>query len=120
MAVAPFAGRQFNNEYRAIRTSRYTYVRKLDGPWLLYDDVKDPCQLDNLAAKPENAALCNELDRRLKAQLKKIGDDFRPARAHIEEWGYNVRPGDSLSYAPDAKPQTPHRQATAKPAKSEP
>ena len=59
MGVSPFAharSMDTNKEYRAIRTDRYTYVRHLEGPWLLFDDVKDPNQLDNLVAKPECAA----------------------------------------------------------------
>ena len=57
MAVAPFAGRGFNKEYRALRTRRYTYVRGLEGPWLLFDDQQDPHQLDNLIDRPEFASL---------------------------------------------------------------
>ena len=55
MGVAPFAGRGFNKEYRAFRTGRYTYVRGLEGPWLLFDDQQDPNQLDNLIDRPEFA-----------------------------------------------------------------
>ena len=39
------------------RTSRYTYVRSLEGPWLLFDDQQDPYQMDNLVDGPEYAAL---------------------------------------------------------------
>ncbi|MCX6732905.1 MAG: sulfatase-like hydrolase/transferase, partial [Candidatus Roizmanbacteria bacterium] len=35
-------------EYRGIRTENYTYVRDLKGPWLLFDCVNDPFQLNNL------------------------------------------------------------------------
>ena len=35
-------------EYRGLRTIRYTYVRTLEGPWLLYDNRQDPYQQDNL------------------------------------------------------------------------
>jgi len=38
-------------EYRAVRTSRYTYVRNLDGPWMLFDDEQDPWQMNNLVGK---------------------------------------------------------------------
>ncbi|MCB1212136.1 MAG: sulfatase, partial [Verrucomicrobiales bacterium] len=60
--IAPFAhlgpeGAQNNRGYRAIRTSRYTYVRDRDGPWLLYDDEVDPFQMNNLVNKPESAAM---------------------------------------------------------------
>jgi len=111
MAVAPFAGRGFNKEYRAIRTRRYTYVRGLEGPWLLFDDQQDPDQLENLIDRPEFAALRADLDARLQAQLKKIGDDFRPAAHYVAAWGYELAPHGSVSYAPGAKVQSPRRTA---------
>ena len=110
MGVAPFAGSGFNKEYRAIRTSRYTYVRDLQGPWLLFDDEKDPYQLRNLATVPECAALCRQFDDRLQAVLRTIGDPFRPAAYYIKQWGLKVAPGNSISYAPGAQPQTPQRR----------
>jgi len=110
MGVAPFAGSGFNKEYRAIRTGQYTYVRDLQGPWLLFDDEKDPYQLKNLVAAPEYATLCRQLDDRLQATLRKIGDPFRPAAYYIKQWGLKVAPGDSISYAPGAQAQTPQRQ----------
>lgn len=109
MAVAPFAGRGFNREYRAIRTCRYTYVRGLEGPWLLFDDRQDPHQLENLIERPEWASLRADLDSRLQAQLKKIGDDFRPAPHYIDAWGYELAPHGSVSYAPGARVQSPRR-----------
>jgi arylsulfatase A-like enzyme len=115
MGVSPFVARDFVKEYRAIRTDRYTYVRSLDGPWLLFDDQKDPYQMDNLVAKPESSALCKELDARLQVQLRKIGDDFQPARYYIDRWGYKVAPGSSVPYAGrELQPQTPERHATPK------
>ena len=114
MEIAPFGPREFLREYRAVRTSRYTYVRSLDGPWLLFDDEKDPYQMDNLAGKPESRGLQKDLDGRLRAELKRIGDDFRPARAYIEEWGYDVVPYGSVPYTPNAKTQSPKRKAKAK------
>jgi len=107
MNVAPFAGGEYSLPYRAIRTCQYTYVRGLAGPWLLYDDQKDPFQMDNLADKPECAALVNELDGRLQAELKRAGDDFRPPRQYIEAWGYDVQDGRSVPYTPGAKMQSP-------------
>jgi arylsulfatase A-like enzyme len=114
MAVAPFGPKEYLREYRAIRTSRYTYVRSLDGPWLLFDDDKDPFQLNNLAGQPESLALQKKLDAQLHAALKKIGDDFRPARSYIQEWGYNVVPYGSVPYGTNAVPQSPKRKLAAK------
>jgi hypothetical protein len=42
-------------EYRGLRTKRYTYVRALAGPWLLFDNLADPYQMDNLIGEPEYA-----------------------------------------------------------------
>ena len=114
MGVAPFGPREFLREYRAIRTSRYTYVRDLHGPWLLFDDEKDPYQLDNLAAKLESRALQAKLDARLHDELKRIGDDFRPARSYLEQWGYDVAPFGSVPYTPNAKTQSPKRKPVAR------
>jgi arylsulfatase A-like enzyme len=109
MAVAPFGGGAFNREYRAIRTSHYTYVRRLNGPWLLFDDQRDPDQMNNLLGQPEFAATSRDLDHRLGAELKKIGDDFRPAKHYIEAWGYEVSREGVISYGPSAKVQSPRR-----------
>jgi arylsulfatase A-like enzyme len=112
MNVAPFVARAFAKEYRAIRTNRHTYVRGLEGPWLLFDNDKDPYQMDNLVAKPECAGLVKELDGRLQARLKRIGDDFRPSKSYIREWGYEIGPHGSVPYnVKDAKPQTPKRKS---------
>ena len=112
MGVAPFAGKNFNREYRAIRTSRHTYVKTLDGAWLLFDNEKDPYQMDNLVAKPESAGLRQELEGRLQTSLKKIGDDFQDAGHYLKQWGYAVAPGSSLHYKEDQQltSQTPVRK----------
>lgn len=118
MCVSPFANipDQLLKEYRAIRTNRYTYVRGLDGPWMMFDDETDPYQTTNLVAQPEHAALVGELDARLQSQLKRNGDGFRPGSAHIAEWGYHVAPHGSVPYdARETKPQTPRRNPAAKP-----
>jgi hypothetical protein len=114
MSIAPFGDPKYLCEYRAIRTSRYTYVRDLNGPWLMFDDQNDPFQMDNLAGKPEKHKLQEKLDAQLQAQLKKVGDDFRPAQSYIEEWGYHVGPFESIPYGPNDERQSPMRKAQAK------
>jgi hypothetical protein len=52
--VAPFGefARLLGGEdYRGLRTNRYTYVRDLAGPWLLFDKERDPFQRDKLAGR---------------------------------------------------------------------
>lgn len=105
MAVSPFtAEKDWNKEYRAIRTDRYTYVRGLAGPWMLFDDRNDPYQTNNLV---KQTALCQEMDQRLQATLKAAHDDFRPADYYVKKFGYQIRPGGSAPYAPGSKVQTP-------------
>ena len=113
--IAPFAnlgpdGKGNDRSYRAIRTSRYTYVRDLDGAWLLYDDESDPFQMNNLVGKPEAAALQKELDAKLQAELNKRGDEFRDGKYYIDLWGYDVKMGDSISYRINAPVQTPKKR----------
>ena len=52
-------------EYRGLRTRTHTYVRTLEGPWLLYDLETDPYQMSNIVALPEQQALVRELDSTL-------------------------------------------------------
>ena len=107
MAVSPFAGKQFDKEYRAIRTARYTYVRDLHGPWLLFDDENDLFQMHNLIGQSQNAALGRKMERRLQAALEAIHDDFHPRAFYLEKFGYELAPHGSVSYAPGASVQSP-------------
>lgn len=112
MAVAPFNRfAELRKEYRAVKTGQYTYVRGIDGPWLLFDDLKDPLQMDNLVDKPEYSALQKEMEQRLNSLLEKVGDDFRPAASYIAEWGFDVDPerGHIPYKDHDQKPQIPMR-----------
>jgi len=74
-------------EYRGLRTQRYTYVRSIHGPWLLYDNQADPYQMRNLCGRPEHAALQKKLDRMLEARLQRLKDDFLPGQRYLERAG---------------------------------
>ena len=74
--------RQGFAEYRGVRTPRYTYVRSIHGPWLLYDNQTDPYQKRNLVGKER--ALEARLERKLDGMLKKAGDEFLPGDRYIE------------------------------------
>jgi arylsulfatase A-like enzyme len=71
-------------EYRGLRTERYTYVRSIHGPWLLYDNAADPYQRHNLIGHNAQQDLQNRLDGMLQARLKDVGDEFLPAREYVQ------------------------------------
>jgi arylsulfatase A-like enzyme len=77
-------------EFRGVRTTRYTYVRDLNGPWLLYDNQTDPYQTNNLANRPKNSKLQAKLEATLARKLKERHDDFLPGDAYTQQWGYQV------------------------------
>lgn len=85
-----FTRNQGGREFRGIRTQRYTYVRTLDGPWLLYDNLTDPYQQQNHIADPKFASLRSDLDAQLTANLKQHHDEFLPGRDYIRRWGYKT------------------------------
>jgi arylsulfatase A-like enzyme len=93
MNVSPFDPAADIPEYRAIRTARYTYARSLQGPWLLYDDQADPHQMTNLVSNAEATRLKRQLDDQLNAELKRIGDQFKPRQFYLEKFGYKLVQG---------------------------
>jgi arylsulfatase A-like enzyme len=106
MLPVPFHEWQFSNggrEYRGIRTARYTYVKDLQGPWLLYDNQTDPFQLRNLVNNPQYMGLQKELEAVLQAKLDERKDGFLPADDYMTQWHYlydrtdSIRPVDYLS-----------------------
>jgi arylsulfatase A-like enzyme len=66
--------------WRGIRTRRYTYARTSDDlkPWLLFDNEKDPLQLNNLVDDPAYAELVQELDRKTSELCQRAGDPENP------------------------------------------
>lgn len=85
-------------EYREVRSPRYTYVRGLKGPWLLYDNEKDPQQLKNLVGNPEYAKLQTEQDALLNRKLTEQHDEFLPGSDYVTKWGYKVDKSGTVRY----------------------
>ena len=75
-------------EYRGVRTKRHTYVRSLDGPWLLFDNEEDPYQQRNLCGEPRDGVILKELDGILQSKLRETHDDFEPGGETILKWKY--------------------------------
>jgi len=99
LCVAPFGEwdrRHGGREYRGIRTTRYTYVRDLQGPWLLFDNQRDVYQMTNLVDTPLQASL----DAILQRKLKEAHDAFQPGADYIRQWGYSVDANGTVPYAP--------------------
>jgi len=90
----PHGGR----EYRGVRTGRYTYVRDLSGPWLLYDNIRDPFQQNNLIGKKECDDIQNHLDATLDELLHTYEDEFLPGDEYIQRWGYVTDDAGTVPY----------------------
>lgn len=105
MNVSPFAGK--SDEYRGVYTSRYAYVKTLEGPWSLFDNKEDPFQMNNLVDKPEYEQLQKEMEAVLQKELKKVGDEFMPRQYYIDKWGYKLNKSGYIDYSEGAEPQGP-------------
>jgi arylsulfatase A-like enzyme len=99
MLPVPFHEWNFSNggrEYRGIRTERYTYVKDLLGPWLLYDNENDPYQQKNLVDMKEYSGLQKSLENELQSKLQQTKDEFLPANAYMTKWNYLYDKNDSI------------------------
>ncbi|WP_165452394.1 sulfatase [Paenibacillus thalictri] len=85
-------------EYRGIRTRRYTYVRDLHGPWLLFDNKEDPYQLVNVCGDPRYQDLQQSLDQLLGSMLRRRNDEFLPGEVYIARRGYTVDETGTVPY----------------------
>jgi len=90
--------RHGGREYRGVRTARHTYVRTLEGPWLLYDNVADPFQMTNLCGRPEHAGLQAQMEDLLQLRLRQTRDEFLPGEAYIRKWGYVTTERGTVPY----------------------
>ena len=82
-----------------MRTQRHTYVRDLNGPWLLYDNKTDPYQLNNLVGKPAYSKLQQKLENMLSQKLKETNDEFLSGWDYVKKWGYEVDESGTVSYS---------------------
>jgi len=87
-------------EYRGLRAARHTYVETREGPWLLYDNERDPYQLTNLVGKPEAAEVQAHLASELKKLLAQRNDQFLSGWDYTKKWGYAVDKSGTAPTAP--------------------
>ena len=90
--------RNGGREYRGLRTHRYTYVRTLEGPWLLYDNRECPYQAKNLVNDPAYGQLRQDMDDWLQRKLDVLGDEFLPGMDYIRKWNYTVNETGTVPY----------------------
>jgi arylsulfatase A-like enzyme len=81
---------QGGREYRGVRTARHTYVRDRAGPWFLFDNLRDPEQLTNLAGAPNCSEIREALEAELQRQLRAFDDRFRDGWDYVAAWGYET------------------------------
>ena len=94
-----FTRDQGGREFRGVRTARHTYVRDLNGPWLLYDNQNDPFQQHNLAGRAEFSQLAAQLQAELQRKLSEQNDAFLSGDHYVAAWNYAV---DASGSAPTA------------------
>jgi hypothetical protein len=75
-------------EYRGLRTEQHTYIRSIHGPWLLYDNDRDPYQMHNLCERGEYTQTRAQLDRALDRRLRALKDEFLPAAEYARPAGF--------------------------------
>jgi hypothetical protein len=73
-------------------------VRALEGPWLLYDNEKDPYQMQNLIGDTAHGALEAQLDAELEKWLERTDDDFQPREVYWRRFGYEVDDRKQMPY----------------------
>jgi arylsulfatase A-like enzyme len=62
-----------------VRTDRYMYARFESKPWVLFDLVSDPYEMNNLVADPAARKILAQMEARLQASMRGTGD----------RWDYN-------------------------------
>lgn len=87
-------------DWRGLRTARHTYVRDLEGPWMLFDNRADPYQLHNLVSDEGHRALRDQLDGDLRKRLAARRDAFKPGQELIREAGYTTDQRGDPVYVP--------------------
>jgi arylsulfatase A-like enzyme len=98
MSVCPFAGTLYD-EYRGVKTKQHTFVKSPDKALMLFDNITDPFQLNNLVGKPEYKKLQNRMNKILDRKLKEIGDeDFKHKQYYVDKFNLNVKKGYTIPY----------------------
>ena len=75
--------------YRGVRTSKHTYVRNESDSWLLFDNLNDPFQMNNLIKKRSAKGIKDDLEQLLRMKLSDLNDNFEGSDQIIAK--YNLQ-----------------------------
>ncbi|HOX55333.1 MAG TPA: sulfatase [Candidatus Paceibacterota bacterium] len=74
-------------EWRALRSKQFTYaIYRKDRKELLFDNLKDPSQLRDLAASPEHEQTLNRFRALLKTRMQELDDNFAASTWYRDHW----------------------------------
>ena len=73
-------------EYRGVISNTFTYVRTIDQPWLLFNNIDDPFQMNNLATDRSQAEWVEHFRNLLAEKLDHIGDTFEACTWYESAW----------------------------------
>lgn len=89
MNLSPFGIAYPSDEYRAIRTASYTYVKTPEGPSMLFNNKKDPSQQNNLVNKEKFLEIQAKLDTKLIKELSRINEtEIKTREYYLKKFGY--------------------------------
>lgn len=75
------------HEWRALRNRKYTYaVYRCDGEELLFNNLEDPYQLNNLALDPSYEEILIKFRILLKDKMTSINDNFEASTWYRDNW----------------------------------
>lgn len=100
--------------WRGVVTAQHTYARTHAGPWVLYDDARDPYQFDNLAADAESGELLERMEAELNRWMEFMGDRFESEEELAVRLGIecDIFPLPRCYYQPEMLEEMHRRTAT--------
>ena len=75
------------HEWRAVRDKQYTYARYLiDGSELLFDNIADPRQTQNLVNHREYDKILKRMRKQMQTKMHELKDEFKPCSWYRGKW----------------------------------